>query len=347
VKLLIPLFHVIAALASGAETEPAAGGDLRIPPIVEWVRASPSGIQDRVGDAIAKGPAAVEELARKIHAEKGVDADGRDMTANFYACFTDDRRIDEVAENRLYQRKAVEAWLGQFPDSPYAKLAAGVFWTDYAWDLPGYNEAINISAARMKTFKSRLKMGRDWLMEARELEDVTPAWSLSMITSYRGEDGGREKFEELATAYFEKFPECESRTIILSMAPHWGAKPGEWEPWLRDKIKDLPADVQARAYARTLIQITGFWYYGKSRREEMIKPVTIDRELLRKGLVSLTQKYPASVWVNGGDALVSSYLLADRDRTRAALKRANGRLDLRSWYQESVYDSVVEWLDKP
>lgn len=297
--------------------------------------------------AAEQGPKGLEELIRHLRSEDPKDRDGKYNSSHFFFWFNQDPTSSRTVRIFLMKKKLTEDWIAEFPDSPFAKLAAACAWVDWAWDARSAQYASKVDEIQWHGFKQRLKVARKYLMECRELQETEPEWSRVAFTVMLGEGADEKEFEETAAVLFERFPDSDSAIAAATMhfRPKWGGRPGTWEPWLKRHLSGLPADQAAKAYARTMNNNAGFISAYKEDAEELLGDKKPDVVLWLKGLELLKQELPESTWVAAGEAIVHSHFTENADLALAAFKRMKGTIDYDVW-SRGTFGSGKEYFDR-
>ena len=316
-----------------------------LPPVTKRIYERPAELTARIEKAAEEGPRALEELIQNLRSQDPIDKDGVHPSIYFFDWFGEGFR--EVAEYREAERKAklLEAWKLEFPASPFARLASAYHGIDLAWDARSSSYGYKVSDVRWEEFRNRLKNVREDLEASRELQESEPAWSV-VATTYCLGASDDEWFAELSKEFFRHFPECDRFLDVAEshFMPKWGGKPGSWEPWLREMLKDQPEDVRAAAYARGVMTFIGYIEYERDNKEEMLGTTKLDMKLIKDGFRELRKKYPDSNRIDNMEALWACYLTDDYQVGYDALKRMNGTLDMNVWFRYDVYDRAVRWV---
>jgi len=322
---------------------------LGIPEVVGFTMGEPEGFGERMEKAVAAGPRGLEELIQHLRSHEVQDKDGRYPSCAFFAWFkTDVNRLPDLTK-AMKKQKLLEEWLKEYPASPFANLAFSYHWVGRAWDARGGSYAGTVKESQWKGFHEGLKKAADHLEAAGELRKNEPAWMVSAMEILLGTEGGGLNsggYEKLINPMIENFPECVEclGKLIYASTPKWGGKAGEWEPLLRQKLKDAPEDVRARTYALAVASIETYAIDGVGNWPETYGKLMPDRALLQKGVDLLVAKYPDSQYVANVEAVIFSKRIEDPVRACAALKRMNGVIDLGLWREYGVYSHCVRWV---
>jgi len=302
----------------------------------------PPEITARMEKAAAEGPRGLEELIQHFRSREVTDKDGNHNSVHFFNWFNLD--LKEMYQHREFQRKRklLTAWKAEFPDSPFARLAAANHGIEDAWDARSDRWGSQVQGQQWEEFARRLKTVREDLEASRELQASEPAWSVVASTYCLG-SGDDELFAEVSAELFRNFPECDDfvQHAGSHFMPKWGGRPGSWEPWLREMLKDHPEDVRAMGYARGVLCWLGYIRYSASQKEEMLGSVKLDEKLLKQGITLLREKYPDSNRIANMEAMWSCKLTDDYNTGYRAMQRMNGTLDMEVWHAYDNYDRSV------
>jgi len=319
-----------------------------LPDIKSFIREN-TPLKERVKEAAAGGPKALEELAKHLHTVEQRDGDGAYNSFVFYLWFHQDMpHLTQVRES-MERQKLLEAWEKEFPSSPFAKLASAHHWVARAWAARSANSASGVPDSRWEGFRYGLLKASEYLKQSRELRETEPAWftaAVQLMTGSGEMDLGSEQFKSLAAPMFRNFPESRECHLFLTWAtaPRWGGEAGEWEPFLREGLASLPEDARARAYASAVISTEGYAMRYPEQRKERYGNIKPDKALVRKGLESLRGKYPKSSYFANAEAMWFSGYDENAERAFDAMQRLNGKLDLRVWEDYDNYHRCVRWV---
>lgn len=303
----------------------------------------------RMDDTAAEGARAMELLFQRFRSEEIRDKDGGYNSCSFCQWFDLDVRSLEDIESMMFREKLLAEWEAEFPASPFMKLAAAHYWASRAWLARGSSFAGGVSESRWKGFSYGLKRASSYVQAASELRETEPAWLRVVVKIMMGSGGiemdGKE-FAELTEPLFENYPDSQEcmGAIIYASAPKWGGEAGGWEKFIRKSIEDRPADDGAVAYATAVIAAEGYAFQYPSQRQERYGNIKPDKALVKKGLDLLKSKFPESMYHVNAEALIYSDLSEEPEKAYAAMKRMNGRLDMRVWWGYNNYDRCVRWV---
>lgn len=316
-----------------------------IPPITRRISITSPEFEARMEKAAAEGPRAMEELIQQLRSQDPIDKDGHHQSVKFFAWFGETFNDLKGYQRAERQRKLLEAWKKEFPDSPFARLAAAHHGIDQAWDARSSNYAAKVDKSQWEEFARRIEIvGKD-LEACRELQQTEPAWSIAAST-YSLATGDGRMFTEVSEELFRHFPECDSflNASESHFMPRWGGAPGSWEPWLRQMLKDQPDDVRKAAYARGVMTFMGYIQYREDNKKEMLGNAKIDPQIMKDGMRLLREKYPDSPRIASMEAMWACYLTDDYETGYQAMKRMNGTLDSGVWHRYELYDRAVRWV---
>ena len=321
---------------------------LGIPEVVGFTNGGPESLAERMEKAAEAGPRGLEELIEQLRSKEGRDDDGRYPSCAFFSWFkTDVNRLPDLRK-AMEKRELLDDWLKEFPASPFANLAFTYHWVGRAWDSRGGSYAHEVKESQWKGFHEGLKKAAVHLKAAGELKNNEPAWTIAAMDVLLGTEGGglsSDGYEEVLNPMFKSFPECVEclGKLIYAAQPKWGGVAGEWEPFLRKKLENVPEDVRARTYALAVASIETYAIDGTNWPVTYGKQVP-DPVLLRKGVDLLVAKYPDSQYIANVEALVFSKRVEDPVRACAAMKRMNGVIDLSLWREQGLFSHCARWV---
>ncbi|WAC21329.1 DUF4034 domain-containing protein [Luteolibacter sp. SL250] len=301
----------------------------------------------RMDEAAARGPAALEQLIRTIRStDGGRDEDGLYYSERFFGWFREKPRNIAQEKRRILKQELVAKWSAEFPASPFAKLASASYWAHSAWNARGGYHAGAVEDVQWKGFGTRLGQARKDLMACRELRDDEPVWSSVALMIMKGEGMDREEFDALSDHVFIRFPECTDAVLQTMdlLQPKWYGKPGEWEPWLRARLKDLPEEQRSMAYARAMITVLGYARSSKTNLQNVFGGKKPDVLLLLGGLRLLAAKFPDSKLIANAQAMHFGLYSEESDTVYKALQKMDGTIDLRVWSKYSAYEPCENWI---
>ncbi|WAC21326.1 DUF4034 domain-containing protein [Luteolibacter sp. SL250] len=296
--------------------------------------------------ACAAGPAALEELIKKIRSESPLDQHGNSNAARFFSWFNVKETNLYTAELRLAHADLLERWRKEYPASPDAQLASARYWISRAWDARGTTYANEVGENQWKGFAEGLAQARKHLTAAKELQRTDPAWTDVALDLLLGEGDPNDEFEDITDVMFSHFPECPQTLggALYSFRPKWGGKAGAWEPWVREKTKALPEDVRARTYAQAVIMDAGYAFFSKENEKEIFGGKKPDMDLLWKGIASLREKHPDSIRYPSAEAMFHCKYSGKAALALKEIKKLDGKVDLRVWYRYDYYERCTNWL---
>lgn len=301
---------------------------------------------DRMRKACTAGPAALEALITKIREEEPWDIHGNSNSIRFFSWF-DVEAVDLASvEKRQSHVVLLERWQKEFPASPNAHLALARHWLSRAWEARGTTYAHLVEEIQWKGFREGLAECRKHLMAAKQLQEKEPAWTTLALTLIRGEGDPKGEFEGFTDVMFKFFPECPQTlsSALYAFRPKWGGEAGEWEPWIKEKTKALPEDVRARVYAQAVIVNGGYAFSDRGQKKEIYGSRKPDVKLLLKGVKSLEQKHPKSIRYPSAEAMIHAHLTSKPEAAYQAIRKLDGKVDLRVWYSYDYYERCVSWL---
>ena len=292
-------------------------------------------------EAAAQGPEALEKLIQELRTpERLRDKDGLYQSMAFFDWFGEKTLSLADEKRRIKKEELLKKWSIEYPASPFVKLAWAEYWVTHAWNARSGEVASQVSDMQAQAFAKRLETARDYLMECRELQDSEPAWSVTALTVMLGEGADRKEFNEVSELVFEKFPECEAAigATMEILQPRWGGRSGEWEPWLRKRLENLPAKDRSIAYANAIITVIGYARSSQEGYQSVLGGKDPDKAMLLDGLRRLVEKFPDSPRFANAQAMIYSNYTDDDAGTAKAIDRMNGTIDMRVWYSYSRYE---------
>ncbi|RYD38917.1 MAG: DUF4034 domain-containing protein [Verrucomicrobiaceae bacterium] len=320
--------------------------EVGVPPFSGYFSEMPPDRAAMMRKACAGGPAALEELIRKIRTEEPWDRHGNSNTARFFSWFD----VKETSLDRVETRQAnailLERWRQEYPASLDAELASARYWISRAWDARGTTYAHAVEDIQWKGFRDGLAQARKHLMAAKELQQTDPAWTDVALDLLLGEGDRNDEFGDITDVMFERFPECPQTLggALYSFRPKWGGKAGAWEPWVRQKTKALPEDVRARTYAQAMIIDAGYAFSSKENEKEIFGGRKPEMDLLWKGLGSLREKHPDSIRYPSAEAMFHCKYSGKAALALKEIKKLDGKVDLRVWHSYDYYERCTNWL---
>lgn len=292
-------------------------------------------------DAAGQGPEALEKFIQELRTpERLRDKDGLYQSVKFFDWFGEKTMTLADEKKRISKEELLKKWSLDYPASPFAKLAWAEYWVTHAWNARSGEVRSQVSAMQFRAFEKRLETARNYLMECRELQESEPAWSVTALTIMLGEGADRNEFNEVSELVFRKFPECEAAigATMQILQPKWGGKSGEWEPWLRKRLENLPAEDRNIAYANAIITVIGYARSSQDGYQSVLGGKAPDKAMLLEGLRLLVKKFPDSPRFANAQAMIYSNYTDDDEGTAKAIERMNGTIDMRVWYSYSRYE---------
>ena len=297
--------------------------------------------EEMMGGTAAQGPAALEKLIQELRTpERLRDKDGLYQSVKFFDWFGEKTMSLADEKTRIKKEELLKKWSLEYPASPFVKLAWAEYWVTHAWNARSGEVASQVSEMQFHAFAKRLETSRKYLMECRELQDSEPAWSVTALTVMLGEGADRTEFNEVSELVFEKFPENEAAVgaTMEILQPRWGGKSGAWEPWLRKRLENLPAEDRSIAYANAIITVIGYARSSQENYKNVLGGKDPDKAMLLDGLRLLVEKFPDSPRFANAQAMIYSNYTNDEEKMANAIQRMNGTIDMRIWYSYSRYE---------
>lgn len=320
--------------------------EVGVPPFSGYFSEVPADRAEVMGKACAAGPAALEELIRKIRTEEPWDVHGNSNTIRFFSWFDVKETALDSAERRRAYTALLERWRKEFPESLDARLASARHWMGRAWAARGTTYARDVQDIQWQGFHEGLEESKKHLMAAKELQQTDPAWTDVALDLLRGDGDPDNEFEAVTDVMFSRFPECPQTlgAALYSFRPRWGGKAGAWEPWVREKTKALPEDVRARTYAQAVIIDAAYAFSDKENEKEIFGGRKPDMALLWKGVGLLRQKHPGSIRYTSAEVIFHCKYSGKADLALKEIKKLDGKVDLRVWYSYEYYERCTNWL---
>lgn len=159
----------------------------------------------------------------------------------------------------------LDAWVKAKPDSHYARLVRGKYYTDYAWYFRGTGYAHTVSGRSWEQFGRYLEASKNDLDMAHELNPKDPEASVGLIT-IAGGGGGlsmREYYERAIS--INPLHYGARRKVLHFLRPRWGGSIEAMEAFVEESetaAKDFPL---LRMLSRTA---SHYIYYAEAISEE-------------------------------------------------------------------------------
>lgn len=327
---LIVLIAGFSALGADLSAQNSPYGDPAIPvgdaPVVtDWREADTEGkVNSRTLAALLAGPDALEELGQRLLAGEPKDGDGRYTMPLFYLTLGNAGDDIRGQDRMAYQLRTVAEWRKKYPESLVAMVAEARVYNRWAVTIIRDSGNIPSMEKQFEEVNRVCQQALELLEKSKELSKKDPGWHVTYVSTLRMMEEDRPRFEAAVDEILATFPDSgyAISRAVKNLQPEWGAGGRTWEKWLRKKLEVLPQDVAAKAYVRTIselvIEQTADW---------SVWGVTIDRDMMHRGLDALAKEYPDSIGVAAEEARLAAFLLTEPSRIRSALRRAGGKID--------------------
>ena len=293
--------------------------------VTDWREADTEGkVNSRTLAALLAGPDALEELGQSLLAGEPKDGDGRYTMPLFYLTLGNAGDDIRGQDRMAYQLKTVAEWRKKYPESLVAMVAEARVYNRWAVTIIRDSGNIPSMAEQFERVNGICQQALELLEKSRELSKKDPGWHVTYVSTLRMLEEDRPRFEAAVDEILAIFPDSgyAISRAVKNLQPEWGSGGRTWEKWLRKKLEVLPQDVAAKAYVRTIselvIEQTADW---------SVWGVTIDRDMMHRGLDELAKEYPNSIGIAAEEARLAAFLLTEPSRIRSALRRAGGKID--------------------
>lgn len=345
-RICIPALALVAAgIATGQTKNPLSGPDPMsrrlsadsVPRVTEWRDDDTEGkVTARTAEAIAAGPDAMEKLGQHLLTAEAKDGDGRYTLVYFY------RELASPKGRPQDIHTMIGEWRTKYPKSLVAMVAEAASLNGRAIAAvgdSGEEETLDDNYQRVADICAR-SLGL--LEQSKDLADKDPGWHVTKLVTIRVTDHNREPFEKAVDHALQHFPDSGyilSRAV-MQVRPDWAGDRLAWEPWLRGKLAKLPPEMAAKAYVRTISELSITAGQTASRTLTGVVP---DLGMVRRGWEAWAKDYPASIGLASEQAALAAWGILDQTAIQSALRRANGKLDGR-FTPEGSYENLLYHL---
>jgi|LNFM01.2.fsa_nt_gb hypothetical protein len=232
-------------------------------------------------------------------------------------------------------RKLIDQWQKQFPNSHFAVFANARYAYALAWKVRGSGYAGSVSKESWELFSIRLREAAQILLKSPKALKDTPLWHNLMLAIEQdmGPSGNPDRVFENAVKQWPRYYDFYE-VRLTRLVPRWGGN------WLAvEKFINYWSKQQAKTEGDSLYARLNFSLVRQGYTPDQ---TAMDWKRMRISLDDLTNRYPSIEFKN----VSASYACFARDKDafiKAMTKLKPGELSPNLWLSGSSYEACMRW----
>ncbi|WP_269542389.1 DUF4034 domain-containing protein [Cerasicoccus fimbriatus] len=277
---------------------------------------------------------ALDQQAGELAEGKQVFDNGSWKIHQFYVGIGE--RFGRSEDQFLHDKRRLERWMEQRPDSTTARIAYADFLTEYAWHARGSGYASTVTNEGWRKFGSRLQEANEVLSPMWDSENLDPYWGSVMLRIALGQGWDAGDYRKLMSYLHASYPKYWGYDVsrAYSLLPRWHGEEGDWERFAKI-TSERPDGLGSEVYARIIIRMAGF--YGNIYRETDAQWAPT-----KEGLEILLEKYPDSLTILNSAARVA-VLGNDQEMAKALFEKIEDNYVDSCWKNTEQFVHYRTW----
>jgi len=268
----------------------------------------------------------IENILKKVLLGREKDKDGRSVIHD---------RFIELTMSSSYEAKDLDKcinrlleWVKKYPNSHFANASLGQAYIEYAWNARTNAVYSAIGKERAELFEKRIRLAKDYLMKAYELDPTDPVVPIEMITVSKVHPDSYQDSEEMEGWYrkaiaIDPGDLLAYRSKLNFLQPRWGGSFKKELVFARQVLHSAPKDSMA-----PWILIKAHWHiYEANIKKNYFKRPAVWSEM-KDTFIELEKRFPASNKLQNWFAR-TAYLAGDYNTARTEFSKIG-----RNWHQE-------------
>lgn len=229
-------------------------------------------------------------------------------------------------------------WAQQYPDSPSARIAYSMVFTNRAWVNRGDGYAPAVPPSRWAPFRASMAVARKNLEDHKAIASVDPRWYETMLEVARAENWERDQFDRLLNEALDREPLFYQTyfAALEYLLPKWHGGLAEIDEFARNAVRRTAKTDGNGMYARL------YWYASQTQfQNKLFGDSLAGWPQMRRGFDDILAQYP-DAW-NLNNYAKFACLANDLPKTRELLKRTEASVIPEAWQPRQLRERCVSW----